>query len=139
MKKILIVIAAGVIISGCSVKPDNKAQERAVVDTILNVHDNMMGEDGHLMSGKMILDSLLKKNPAPAVKDSINLIIRDITKADSAMSNWMHNYNPDLAGKSHEQIMDYLHKQKKQILQVDSQIVNAMKKNDEYLKIAPAK
>ena len=132
-------MAAGVIISGCSVKPNNKAQERAVLDSILNVHDNMMGEDGHMMSGKMMLDSLLKKNPAPAAKDSINFIIRGITKADSAMSNWMHNYNPDLAGKSHEQIMDYLQKQKKQILRVDSQIVSAMKKNDEYLKIAPAK
>jgi len=134
MKKILIAVTAGAIISGCSVKPDNKAQEKAVLDTILNVHDNMMGEDGHLMSSKMFLDSLLKTNPAPAAKDSINSVIRDITRADSAMGNWMHNYSADLSGKSHDQRMDYLHKQKKQILSIDTEINRAIKISDEYIK-----
>jgi hypothetical protein len=139
MKKILIAIAAGATLSGCSPKPDNKAQEWAVLDTILNLHDNMMGEDGHLMSSKMFLDSLLKKNPAPTAKDSINSVIRDITKADSAMGAWMHNYSADLSKKSHDQRMDYLHKQKKQILSIDTEINKVIKRADAYIKTVTPK
>ena len=38
------------------------------------------------------------------------------------MSDWMHKFNPEQTGKSHDEIMTYLDAQKKQITAIDSQM-----------------
>jgi len=133
MKRILIIAITGFILSGCSDKSQQKAEETAAMDSILKIHDNLMGQEGRLMDNKMRLDTLLKNKFIPDVKGSVTESVRNLNKADSAMENWMHNFNPDLSGKSHEEKMTYLQSQKKQIIVIDSQITQAIKESNTYL------
>jgi hypothetical protein len=130
MKKLILLVIAGCILSACS---DNKARESAVLDTVIKAHDKVMGEDEQLMKNKMQLDGMAKKNPAGDIKDSVSMYLDKVNAADSAMDAWMHNFNPDLTGKSHEQKMTYLDDQKRLITQVDSQINSAVTASGKFL------
>lgn len=102
-----------------------------MLDSVIKVHEKVMGEDEQLMKNKALLDSLSKHNPA--IKDSINSYVAKVTLADSAMDTWMHNFNPDLTGKTHEQIVTYLSGQKRLVIKVDSQVNAARITSDRFL------
>jgi len=133
MKKILIIAITAFVLAGCSDKSQQKAQETAVMDSILKIHDGLMGQEGRLMDNKMRLDTLLKNKSIPDVKGLVTESIRNLNKADSAMENWMHNFNADQSGKSHDEKMTYLQSQKKQILAIDSQITRAIAESNQYI------
>ncbi len=111
---------------------DKKAQEKAALDSVINVHDKIMGEDEQLMKNKLLLDSLVSKN-TPA-KDSAVAWISRVVLADSAMSTWMHNFDPDMKGKSHDQKMGYLGQQKKLIKRLDTQMNVAVTGSRDFLR-----
>jgi len=54
--------------------------------------------------------------------------------ADSAMSTWMHNFDPDMKGKSHDQKMDYLGKQKQLVKRLDTQMNVAVSGSADFLR-----
>ncbi|RYY07362.1 MAG: hypothetical protein EOP43_03490 [Sphingobacteriaceae bacterium] len=56
-----------------------------------------------------------------------------ILKADDTMSDWMHNYNPDFKGKPHEEVMQYLEQQKKQVSQINAQYKMLIQATNNYL------
>ena len=127
MKKLLTLIIAFALAEGCS---NNKVQEKSLLDTVIKTHDKLMTDDGVIMKNKMALKPYAA---APATKDSAALYIKTLSDADDAMMGWMNKFNPDVTGKSHEQIMTYLHAQKAQILKLDSQINNAVAASNKYL------
>ncbi|BAU54684.1 hypothetical protein [Mucilaginibacter gotjawali] len=131
MKKIILPIIAAFIISGCA---DNKAQEKAALDSVLAIHEKVMGSDESLLKNKTLLDSLLKKDTTALLKDSVTRHLSEVINADSAMDNWMHNFDADLTGKLPVERMIYLRSQKKMITKVDSQINAALLASDRYLK-----
>jgi hypothetical protein len=49
------------------------------------------------------------------------------------MENWMHNFEPDVTNKSHDQIIKYFNDQKKGIMSVDSQMNAAITESTKYL------
>ena len=129
MKKIVISIFIAFVLFGCSNK---KADVKAVLDSILTVHDKVMGADGKLMDNKLKLDTLLKKEVA-AGKDSVKILITKLAAADSAMDIWMNNFKSEYKGKTDEETATYMHDQKKLIMSIDSQIKAAVSESNKYL------
>lgn len=131
MKKILITAFIGLILSACS---DGKKQEKDLLNGILKVHDKLMGNDDALMKNKMQLDSLLKL-PAKDTAEKANMKAIDmkLAAAEEAMENWMHNFEPDVTNKSHDEIIKYFNDQKKGIMSVDSQMNAAITESTKYL------
>src|SRR5437879_11055027 len=131
MKKTIIAAFIGLALSSCS---DTKKQEKDLLDNILKVHDKVMGNDEALMKNKMQLDSLLKL-PAKDTAEKVNMKALDLklVAAEEAMENWMHKFEPDVTGKSHDEIMNYYNSQKKGIMSVDSQINVAVTESNKYL------
>jgi hypothetical protein len=131
MKKILIAVVIGLTLSACS---DNKKQEKDLLDKLLKVHDKVMGNDEALMKNKMQLDSLLKL-PARDTAEKVDMKALDVKlqAAEQAMEIWMQKFEPDVTGKSHDEVMKYYTQQKKVILSVDSQMNVAITESNKYL------
>jgi hypothetical protein len=109
----------------------DKDQEKTLLNDIIKIHDKVMGNDEALMKDKMTLDTLLSKGIDTAKTRSLKL---QLDAADNTMETWMKNFDPEQKGKSHDEIMIYLTKQKAQIIVVDSTLSAGIKQSDEYLK-----
>jgi len=136
MKKTFIAALTCLVLFGCS---NDKNQEKALLDSIIAIHDKVMGMDDHLMKNKMKLDTLLK-TPLTGVADTaaekrqmLGLKIQ-LTNAEDIMGKWMEKFEPDTKGKSHQQIMDYFSVQEAQVKGIDSAINAAVNASDNYLK-----
>jgi hypothetical protein len=136
MKKISLAILATVALFGCG---DNKKQEKLLLDSVIAVHDKVMASDEQLMKTKMILDSIIKNAPATVNLDSAKVCLKIVDDADDAMSDWMHKFDAENKGKSHQEIIDYLSDQKKKITVIDSQINKAVTISNKYLNTTPKK
>lgn len=130
MKKYIGAILTATILFGCA---DTHKQEKSLLDSVIAVHDKVMANDEHLMKNKMLLDSLLKHEAVANVKWPGSDLLVSINNADSAMSDWMHKFDVENKGKSHQEIIDYLGNQKKKIIAIDSQINIAISESDKYL------
>ncbi|MDB5007598.1 MAG: hypothetical protein JWP45_1991 [Mucilaginibacter sp.] len=130
MKKVLFLLIAGLIASGCANK---KAQKKAVLDSVLSIHDKVMGTDEQLMKNKLLLDSMVKFNSTAGIKDSVYRYLEKLKLADSTMDIWMHNFDYEQKGKSEDQSIAYYQAQKKIIKSIDSQINTAVNRSNKYL------
>jgi hypothetical protein len=113
---------------GCA---DFGAQEKAALNSVIKVHDKVMGEDEQLMRNKAMLDSLAKSNTG--IKDSTAAYLKKVVLADSTMDTWMHNFSPDLTGKPHDVKMTYLEEQKKLIVRIEHEMKSTLNTSDAYL------
>ncbi|MDB5141297.1 MAG: hypothetical protein JWQ66_10 [Mucilaginibacter sp.] len=131
MKKLLYAAFIGLALSACS---DTKKQEKDLLDKILKIHDKVMGNDEALMKNKMQLDSMLKL-PAKDTAEKVNMKALDIKlqASEEVMENWMHNFEPDVTNKSHDEVMKYYSAQQKSIMSVDSQMNVAITESNKYL------
>lgn len=107
---------------------DNSKQEQADLQKkVIDSHDILMVQMDEIMNKKTKLDSISadfeaikKEKPETdtfALKRSIDSLKISLTTADDAMMNWMHQFNPDHTGKSHDEVMNYL---KDQQVKIDS-------------------
>ncbi|MGZ3776017.1 MAG: hypothetical protein ACXVI9_00010 [Mucilaginibacter sp.] len=131
MKHILISALTLLFFYSCA---DNTKQEKNLLNDILKVHDKVMNKDELLIKHKSRLDSLLKM-PAKDTAERVNIrgIDLRLTAAEEAMENWMTKFQPDMTGKSHDEVMKYYTDQKKQVTAVDSQVNVAIKESTQYL------
>jgi hypothetical protein len=126
MKKYILTLVTAFVLFGCA---DTKKQEKLLLDSVIAIHDKVMSSDEQLMKNKMLLDSLIKNNP----NDSAKVYLKQVDDADNAMSDWMHKFDAENKGKSHQQIIDYLTDQKKRITDIDSLINTAVSSSNKYL------
>jgi len=126
MKKYILPLITAFVLFGCA---DTKKQEKLLLDSVIAIHDKVMSSDEQLMKNKMLLDSLIKHNP----NDSARVYLKQVDDADNAMSDWMHKFDAENKGKSHQQIIDYLTDQKKKITAIDSLINTAVGSSNKYL------
>ena len=131
MKNLSIAALISLSLVACS---DNKKQEKDLLNNILKVHDKLMGQDETLLKNKTQLDSLLKL-PAKdtAEKTNMKAIELKLASAEEAMETWMHKFEPDMSGKSHDEIVKYYNEQKKGIMAVDSIMNTAISESNKYL------
>jgi hypothetical protein len=115
MKKLFTAISISVLLYSCA---DTKKQEKDLFDQVIKVHDQVMGKEELIMTNKMQLDTIVKKKPQ--LTEQATLHSKALDSADTRMENWMHNFDAENKGKSHEEIMTYLTGQKKQIDTIDS-------------------
>lgn len=136
MKKHLFAAAGIALLLGCT---DTKKQEKDLLNQVIAVHDKVMANDEQLMKNKMLLDSLVKNNAANINIDTAKVYLKQVDDADSVMSDWMHKFDAENKGKSHQEIMDYLEGQKKLISKIDTQINVAVAGSTKYITQIPAK
>ncbi|NVM65119.1 succinate dehydrogenase flavin-adding protein (antitoxin of CptAB toxin-antitoxin module) [Mucilaginibacter sp. SG538B] len=136
MKKHLFAAAGVALLLGCT---DTKKQEKDLLNRVIAVHDKVMANDEQLMKNKMLLDSLVKNNAPNINKDTAKVYLKLVDDADNAMSDWMHKFDAENKGKSHQEIMDYLEVQKKLISKIDTQINVAVTGSTKYITQIPAK
>ncbi len=130
MKRILPLMLIGFFLFSCS---DKKAEEKAALDEVIKIHDKVMGADEQLMKNKMQLDTL-SKQPNFSKKDSAMILNVKLNSAETLMDNWMHSFDYEHKGKSHQETMDYLSSQKKQIMAIDTQLSTAVNESAQFLK-----
>ncbi|MBB5394395.1 hypothetical protein [Mucilaginibacter sp. AK015] len=117
MKKIIAALCVSFVLFSCT---DKKKQETDLFNEVIKVHDRVMEKENLIMINKMQLDTLIKANISAPVTDSAKLHITELDSADSRMENWMHSFDAENKGKSHDEIMTYLTAEKKKIDAIDS-------------------
>lgn len=117
MKKIIAALFLSFIIFSCS---DTKKQEKDLFNEVIKVHDRVMSKDQLIMINKMQLDTLIKQNKTPEITAEATQHSKALETADTNMETWMHDFDAENQGKSHEEIMTYLADQKKKIDAIDS-------------------
>ncbi|HJP62071.1 MAG TPA: hypothetical protein VJ844_01445 [Mucilaginibacter sp.] len=113
----------------CSCK-DNTQQEKNLLNDILKVHDKVMMTDEALVKNKSRVDSLLKL-PGKDTADLRSIDLK-LAAADDTMGKWMHQFQTDMTGKSHDEVIKYYTDQKKQIAAVDSLVNVAIAESNKY-------
>lgn len=131
MTKLIFAAFIGLALTSCS---DNKKQEKDLLDKLLKVHDRVMMNDDALMKNKTHLDSLIKL-PAKDSTEKLNMkaLSTKLQASEEAMEIWMQKFEPDVTGKSHDEIMKYYEDQKRIIQSVDSQMNAAITESNKYL------
>jgi hypothetical protein len=130
MKKIFLFAFVVLALSACK---DPKAEEKAILNDVIKIHDKVMGNDEQLIQNKMKLDTLLKEAKNKEAVTMIKQLINQSTAADSLMENWMNKFDPDQKGRSHDEVMKYLAAQKTQVKLVDSLLKKAVNETNQYL------
>ncbi len=126
MKNISYILLTFCLLAGCA---NNAKQESDLKNDIISLHEKMMNNDELLMKNKMKLDTLLKLKKDTLVLKSL---VAKLNAADDAMDKWMSQFQPDMTGKSHDEVISYYNGQKKQVLSVDSQINIAINESNKY-------
>jgi len=140
MKNKLLFAALLLVFTACK---DTKKEEKELEGQVMDMHEKVMGDGETAMQNKMKMDTLILKKDSikeafPALDTSAeNKTMRNfnsqIVKTDDEMSDWMHKYNPDFKGKSHDEVMQYLGQQKKQVAQINAKYKNIIKATNKYL------
>jgi hypothetical protein len=133
---ILIIIVA---VSACKPQTDYKDAR----DEVIKLHDVVMADQGKVVSREIQISGMLKdlkeikvRNPridTLAEKDSLLAIHSRLTKADEAMNDWMHKFEPDVTGKSNEEAVEYFQAEKLKIQRVDTMFKQEIQSADAYL------
>jgi hypothetical protein len=129
MKLFIALTVWACLLTACT---DTKKQEKDALNRVIKVHDEAMAYDGQLMKNKMKLDSLAK-TVKPAQQTQVKSLVNNLSVADKAMEDWMHQFNPDNTGKSHEEIMQYLSAQQKLIEQVNERLSTAVSQSTQFI------
>jgi hypothetical protein len=121
--------ASLIMLSACK---DTKKQEKDALNDVIKIHDEAMAKDEQAVKNKMLLDSLLKDK---TITDTIKAraAVSALTEADRGMEEWMHQFNADYTGKSHEQIIRYLDDQKKQVNQMNQLLAKAVNQSNQVI------
>lgn len=142
LNKIYTAILAATLLFSTSCN-NEKEEQKVMQHKVMHTHDELMGQMGLLMENKnklkvvlLKLDSLKSINPSidtTLVKDNLITATKELEKADEAMMEWMHGFNPDYTNKSHEEVMEYLKNQEIKILTVEKTFKNVLLKTDSLI------
>jgi len=119
---------------------DNSKQEQADLQKkVIDSHDVLMIQMDEIMNKKSKLDSIsnnfksLNITDTITLKHSIDSLKTALTKADDAMMSWMHQFNPDYTGKSHDEVMNYLNNQQVKIDSVKTLFDESLSKSELFI------
>lgn len=129
MKLYAIMATAILLFNACT---DTKKQEKDALEQVIKIHDEAMAKSEQAIKDKMLLDSISKADNI-IEQPEIKSVVSKLTTADKAMEDWMHQFNADNTGKSHEQIMQYLNDQQKQVSKVNQQLQTALSQSKQFI------
>lgn len=138
MKKI-----TGIILLAVFTACQQGTNYKVVRNDVMKFHDIVMTDHGTIISNQMKLDTLLTdikalKEAFPQVDTlkerlAMTALKLELVKAEDAMNNWMHQFEPDVTGKSNEEAVKYFEAEKKKIADIDSIYKHEIKISREYL------
>ena len=140
-KRLIPVVILGLFGMGCQQSDEKKSIEE-VQDQVMIVHDEVMPRTGELMDLKekvsTQIDSLSRITPASSNlknrQEEGILINKNLTEADSLMSDWMYQYNADtLKGMDNTQAKAYLDQELQKINVVKDKISTGIDQAKKYL------
>lgn len=127
------------VFASCKQQADYKASR----DEVIKVHDVVMADQGKVVDQQLKLGDMLKNLSAikasnPQIdtikeKDSIILVRDRLNVAEEAMNTWMHEFEPDVSGKSNEEAIAYFEAEKLKIQKVDTLFKAELKRAEAYL------
>nr|WP_121272324.1 hypothetical protein [Pedobacter schmidteae] len=139
MKQLIGILLVAIVATACKQNVDYKA----VRDEVMKFHDVVMADHGVIVNNQMKLDTLVKdlkglKTQFPEIdtlkeKETIKALINELTKAENSMNDWMHQFEPDVTGKSNEAAVKYFNDEKAKIAAVDSLYKREIKLSNAYL------
>ncbi len=139
MNKFSCLILLVFAISSCKQQGDYKANR----DEVIKVHDIVMADQGKVIDQQMKLNEMLKnlsglkiQNPdidTLKEKDSIAIVRDRLIVAEEEMSTWMHEFEPDVTGKSNDEAIAYFESEKRKIQKVDTIFKAELKRAAAYL------
>jgi len=139
MKRFLLLLAITAVVAACS-QPVNYKTER---DEVMKFHDVVMEDHGKLIDNQMKLDSMLKDLPGlkqkfPAIdttkeKVVLQISLESLKRAETLMNDWMHQFEPDVTGKSNEEAVKYFKAERIKIAKIDSLYKGQIKASNQYL------
>lgn len=130
-KILMLILLASSALFSCN---DPKTEEKSTLGSLLKVHDEVMANSEVAMKNKAALDSLTKVySNDPVKQQDITSMKNQLTTADEAMETWMHKFNADNSGKSHQEIMGYYAGQRQLLLHVDTLLKLAINQSNKYL------
>jgi hypothetical protein len=139
MKKIAGIVLLILVLGACQPVADYKS----VRDDVIKVHDVVMADHGIIIGNQVRLDALLKdlkqlKKRFPALdtlkeQKEINALKSDLLRAEELMNDWMHQFEPDITGKSNEAAIRYFEAEKMKIADIDSLYKQKIKLSHSYL------
>lgn len=139
MNKIIAVLALAVAATACTQSRDYKTER----DEVMKFHDVVMEDHGKLVDDQMRLDTLLKAMPKlkqqfPKLdtlqeKSMMKETQGRLNRTEDLMNNWMHQFEPDVTGKSNEDAVRYFKAERVKIGKIDSVYKAELKLSDAYL------
>lgn len=128
---------------GCA-QPKKSDDYKVVRDEVMQFHGKVMEDQSIIVRNQMKMDTLLKdleglKEKFPVIdtaKEAITLkaLIGSLARADEDMNDWMHQFEPDVSGKSNDEAVNYFHQEKKKIASIDSLYKKEIERSGNYLK-----
>lgn len=131
MRKIIAATLLSFALFSCT---DTKKQEKDLLNEVIKTHDRVMAKDELIMTNKMQLDTLVKTAKDSSMHTQAKALQTQLGAADTKMEDWMHNFDAENKGKSHDEIMAYLTDQKKQIESIDKQLNDAVAASSTFIK-----
>ena len=139
MKKISGMFMLVLAFTACKQQADYKATR----DQVIKVHDVVMADHGKVVDQQLKLGEMLKNMSAVKAnnpqldtlkeKDSIAVVRDRLNVAEEAMNTWMHEFEPDVTGKSNDEAVAYFEAEKLKIQQVDTLFKAELKRAEAYL------
>ncbi|MEJ2882386.1 hypothetical protein [Pedobacter sp. GR22-6] len=139
MKKLIGIWLVAIVLVACQASVDYKK----VRDEVMSFHDEVMGDHGIIVNNQMKLDTLMNglgelKTRFPeldTIKERKQMVMlkENLNRAEEDMNDWMHQFEPDVSGKSNEEAVAYFKKEKLRIAAIDSTYKAEIKRSSAYL------
>ncbi|EDM36803.1 hypothetical protein PBAL39_18054 [Pedobacter sp. BAL39] len=132
-------MAYAIGLAACSPTADYKKER----DEVMVFHDKVMADHGVIVENQMKLDTLtrnladlkLKFPDLDTLKEKEHMVslIAELSAAEEQMNTWMHQFEPDVTGKSNDESISYFKNEKLKIQSVDSLYKKEIKVSGAYL------
>ena len=139
IQRIFCLLTCSAVLFSCNPKTDYKAER----DEVMKFHDVVMADHGVLVNNEMKLDTMLRnlsalKKDFPSVdtakeKVVINIALESLKNAENKMNDWMHQFEPDVTGKSNDEAVAYFKAERQKIGKIDSLYKGQIKASNQYL------
>jgi hypothetical protein len=131
MKTLVSALALMVVLVACE-SGKKQAEEKPLMDQVMEVHDAVMPKMGALMKTKKQLLAKANSTADSALSIELKTLAQEIELANESMMDWMRNFDPDFEG-TEEEIKDYLMKKKKGIEKVAEAMNSSLERGEKAL------
>jgi hypothetical protein len=127
-KVIYLIVVCGVLLSGCNnLEKELKKQQ----DEVMGVHDEAMAQMDALHNYEVKFRTAVEQLKTDSLSDQSEInqkqeLVYKLVKAQDAMMDWMHEYNPSEATAENPGAKDYLKSEMRKITDVHKQMFDAL-------------